>query len=136
MSNEAKDHHQVVPFGVSVLEWAAKTFGPVALDRRERALRLLEEVLELAQTEGVEPEMARLVTERVFSRPAGDTAAELGAVVMTLEALAANLGIDPATVGQAEWQRVRALDPEWFARRHRAKIETGCAVNPDGGNPC
>ncbi len=29
------------------LAWAVKTFGPIALDRKERAMRFMEEAIEL-----------------------------------------------------------------------------------------
>ena len=51
--------------GQRVLAWAADVFGPVATDRRERAVRLVEEAIEVAQAEGVPAE----VVERVV-RPA------------------------------------------------------------------
>lgn len=118
--------------GQKVLEWAVGVFGPVATDRRERAVRLVEEAVEVAQAEGVPLEILERVARRCYSRPVGNVVDELGAVVLTLEALASNIGVDLEEAGDRELARVTALDPLSRADRHRAKVAEGCAVNERG----
>ncbi len=36
-----------------IARWAVQCFGPKTMDRKERATRVLEEALELAQAEGI-----------------------------------------------------------------------------------
>lgn len=115
--------------GQKVLAWAVSVFGPVATDRRERAIRLVEEAVEVAQAEGVPLEVLERVARRCYSRPVGNVADEVGAVVLTLEALAANIGVDLEEAGDRELARVTALDPVFLAGRHQAKIAEGCAVD-------
>lgn len=112
-----------------VLDWAFTMFGPIAYNRRERALRLLEEATELAQVEGVELETAVSVATRVYGRPAGDVVREIGQVHMTLAALAYNLGEDMDAEGRKEFDRVRSIPKEEWKRRHDAKVAIGIASN-------
>ncbi len=112
---------------VDALKWCADTFGPVALDRRERALRFVEEAIELAQAEGVEIAAVGAVTGRVYSRPAGDTSKEIGQAQMCLEVLAANYGVSADVEACREFDRVRKVPKEEWARRHSAKVALGIA---------
>src|SRR4051812_11277389 len=53
----------------SVLAWAVRSFGPIALNRDERAARMAEEAVEVAQVEGVPLDVMQRITARVYSRP-------------------------------------------------------------------
>lgn len=65
--------------------------GP-ATDRAERARRLLEEALELAQAEDVDQAMAERILARVYSRPKGDPEIEGGDVGITWIAWCSSFG--------------------------------------------
>lgn len=110
-----------------VLSWAESMFGSIALDRRERACRFLEEAIELAQAEGLPAETVGAIAARVFSRPAGQTHKEIGQAMMTLNVLAKNIGLDAAMEQRREWDRVRMIPKEEWTRRHAAKVALGIA---------
>lgn len=111
--------------GQATLAWACVTFGPCAVRREERAMRLLEEAMELAQGEGVTLEVARRLSERVWSRPPGATAKEVGQVQTCLEALAVNIGLDPDAEANAERERCLALPASHWKARHDIKTAAG-----------
>lgn len=113
--------------GGEVMEWAVSTFGKVAMERRERAMRLLEEAMELAQCERVGPDTATIILERVYQRPPGDVQKEIGQVQMTLTALAENLGHNAMREGEREFDRVKSIPQEEWDRRHKAKVAIGMA---------
>lgn len=110
------------------LEWAVKTFGPCARDRKERARRFLEEALELAQAEGLDAVAAQALTWRVFSRPPGETAQEVAGVLISLACLAENAGVDMGDAYEAEWQRIGSHDAEYFRAKHAEKVRDGVAM--------
>ncbi len=123
----AKAGISLSPCGARALRWAVDMFGPVATHYDERALRLVEEAIELAQAESVSKDVMLRLVERVYSRPAGDAAAEVGAVALTLEMVAENRGLDVAQAAEAELQRVMSKTRAHFAERHAAKAALGIA---------
>ncbi len=113
--------------GKAMLDWAVATFGTLATKRQERAMRFLEEAMELAQAERVGPDTANIILERVYSRPAGSVAEEVGQAQMTLALLAANIGLDAEAEGEREFLRVKTIPQEEWDRRHNAKVALGMA---------
>jgi|SRR6185312_6086491 len=111
-----------------MLAWAEKTFGAIARDPHERALRFIEESLELAQAVGLTREEAAAMIERVYSRPPGDVFKEAGQAKLTAETLYSVLGIKPWVAYDAECERVLAIPQEEWDRRHAAKKEKGLAL--------
>lgn len=111
-----------------VLEWAVDKFGEIARDPRERAMRFIEEAVELAQTQGVTDIDLGRICRRVFTRPAGDVAKEIGQVGMTFEAMAENIGHKVAPLVAAEIERVKTIPKEEWQRRHAAKVAVGAAL--------
>lgn len=90
-----------------VRAWIVSTFGePLLLNRRERAARVVEEAVELAQAEGVSPELVRRIAERVYSRPPGSIAQEVAGLMVTLLGHSASAGIDPEVVTLQELERI------------------------------
>ena len=67
-----------------VAEWVKTRIGEAHMQPRERAMRLLEEALELAQAEGITEDMIRDQAEHVFCRPAGTPVNEAGGVAICL----------------------------------------------------
>lgn len=110
-----------------VLDWAEQMFGPIARNRKERASRFLEEAIELAQAEGLTLENVDRILWRVYSRPPGDPAKEVGQARMTLNCMAWNMGLEAGAEEKREWDRVRTIPKEEWQRRHDAKIKLGIA---------
>jgi hypothetical protein len=109
------------------LAWAVRTFGIVAVDRRERACRFIEESLELVHVEGLEQETVVRIVGRVYARPAGNLAREVGQAQATLECLAENAGLSADAEAEREFARVRAIPREQWHQRQNAKAEIGIA---------
>lgn len=110
------------------LAWQAATFGPAARNRQERARRMLEEALELAQAEGVTVREVDRLMWRVYARPPGDTAQEIAGLTITLAGLAENAGVQVADAVAAEWDRLAKLTPGYLAAKHAAKVADGVAM--------
>lgn len=112
----------------AVLQWAGDTFGVAALAPDERVLRVLEEVIELAQAEGITRDQARTVVDHVFGKPPGDPVQEVGGVGVTLLAYCQTRGISADRAEQSEFDRVRTTDPMRFRERQNKKVAAGIAV--------
>lgn len=104
------------------LQWAVQTFGPIASNRDERAARFVEEALELAHAEGIDVWMIDRIMWRVYSRPRGEVAKEIGQAQATLECLAENLGLSADAEAEREFARVKGISQEEWTRRHDAKV--------------
>jgi hypothetical protein len=109
------------------LAWAVRMFGPVALGRTERLNRFMEEAIELAHAEGMPQPMIARIVERVYSRPAGETAKEVGQAQACLETFAESVGLSSDGEAEVEWLRVQAIPREEWTRRHSAKVALGIA---------
>lgn len=108
-----------------VYTWAIQTFGEWCGSPHERALRFLEEALELAQAAGLtQDDVARLVGH-VFGRPLGEVPTELGQVTVTLLALAESFGQSLEALERAEVLRLLESDPRELRARHARKVEAG-----------
>ena len=91
--------------------WVVKAFGiEVLRDRRERALRLIEEAVELGQAIGLDAlEVQRLVAY-VYSRPVGEPSQEVGGVLVTALAAAEALGLEAEDCLRTEVERINQPD--------------------------
>lgn len=103
-------------------------FGPIALDRKERAARFIEEAIELAQAEDLPLNLVMAVASRVYARPAGDVQKEIGQAQVTLECLAKNLGLSVDAEAAREFDRVRSISSDEHQRRFAAKVAMGIAA--------
>lgn len=102
-----------------------------ALDRRERARRLVEEAIELAQAEGVPEHEVALIAQRVFSRPIGDPVTEGGDVGLTYLAWTHAAGLDMhalVTKRLDETANMRAR----IRASAAAKAQAGIGLPPEG----
>lgn len=109
------------------LQWAHETFGDIALDRHERALRFTEEAVELAHAIGLDANEVSAIVARVYSRPAGDVPREIGQCLATFELLARVVGVDADQEATAELARVKVIPKDEWAKRHGAKVAIGIA---------
>lgn len=112
----------------AVLKWAGDTFGLDAIAPVERVRRLLEEVIELAQAEGLTLRDIVAVADHVLKKPPGNPAQEVGGIGVCLLAYCASRGISADGEEVRELERVLAIDPDYFRRRHNAKADAGIAV--------
>lgn len=112
--------------------WAVRAFGARHVNTSSvRALRLVEEAIELAQAEHVSKEMIDRCTEVVYSRPAGHHHQELGGVIMTAAIYAEQKGYKLEDVLTAELNRVLSKPLEHFAHRNDEKLQLGLTGNID-----
>jgi hypothetical protein len=107
------------------LRWVKETFGILTV--KDRAIRLLEEAIELAQSECVSKEDAIRIIEHVYSKPAGDPQQEAGGIGVCLLAYCELRGFSAEQLEKAELDRVMSKDPAWFRKRHNVKAEAGIA---------
>lgn len=117
----------MIPRQCDVLDWAVENFGEVARNVDERAARLVEEAIEVAQHAGVPTYVIERIMRRVYSRPVGDLGQELGGVGIALMAVAENSGLGFQTEILKEWDRVQALPKEHWQRKHAEKVAAGTA---------
>lgn len=111
--------------------WASTTFGPAsANDLPNRAARVAEEAIELAQCEGVPQAQVQKILERVYSRPKGERRQEAAGVFATLIIYAKAAKIDLWRVLNSEQQRVEKTDPEVFRAKQREKFAAGTDLVP------
>jgi len=108
-----------------VLEWVRTTFGESFLNDRERALRFIEESIELVQAIGLTSSDVVSILHHVYGRPVGDYSKEMGGVMITLEAMAEHLGVDLNRQSCLEWARVNDLPQSHFDAASERKQQAG-----------
>lgn len=94
-------------FQARVDQWVNACLGrAVAVDKRERIFRFLEEALELAQAGGCTQAEAVKLVDYVFARPVGEFPQELGGTLTTLAAVAQAHDLDMMQAGETELARM------------------------------
>lgn len=93
----------------------------------ERVTRLLEEAIELAQSEGLLLDDARRLMEHVYQKPPGDAFQEVGGVGITLLVYCGSRGFSADRAELSELVRVLGRDPQHFRDRQNAKAAAGVA---------
>ena len=91
-----------------VQHWIVTRIGVKYAYRRERAMRLLEEAIELAQAEGITEEMVNRQTRHVFSRPAGEPDQEAAGVGVCFAGWCAATGHSMVSLTLREVERIEA----------------------------
>lgn len=119
-----------------VLEWAVATFGTIAADPRERAARLLEEAVEMAQACGLPLEASTRIVGHVYAKPISEPASEVGGISTCLLALCEVLGVDADDAERAEIARIMALPAEHWRDRQNAKAAFGVGFYCNVYEPC
>ena len=109
-----------------VARWCADAFGADSLaDRHKRALRLLEEALELFQAEGGKATQAAALADRVFARPPGESQQEVGGISVTLLSYCEAAGLSADACEAMEIERVLAKSLDAARARYQAKVDAG-----------
>ncbi|MGB0908272.1 MAG: hypothetical protein ACPGVT_12325 [Maricaulaceae bacterium] len=112
-------------------KWIDKTFAPeIANSAPERALRFLEEALELFQAMDMERDQALALVDYVYAREKGLPTQEVGGVMTTLAALcskcAASHDLDLERDARAEINRIDTPDViESIRAKHAIKTAAG-----------
>ena len=101
--------------GLSSLPW-----------RKERAVRFVEEAIELAQAIGVDREQLHRLVDYVMDRPVGEVAQEVGGSMLTLYAVSEACGVDADAQALREIERVET--PEVRAKVRRRQAEKRAAL--------
>lgn len=121
MTNPQRDERQRL---VSV--WAEQAFGAAQTTSiPQRALRLLEEAVELYQAAGCPEDKAHELVTFVFKRPVGVLAQEMGGVGVCLLVLGTAAGISADEREQLEVERIMSKPISHFTVRNQAKNEAG-----------
>lgn len=120
-------------FQGAVGKWMLEVFGAeIAMDPLERIMRFLEEALELAQAEGMTAAEVGRVVDYVYGRPTGETAQEVGGVMVTLAAFCFRREIDLKAAALTEFDRIDAPDMrKKIFEKQAFKREQG--LTSDGG---
>jgi hypothetical protein len=110
-------------------DWAKRCFGAAVVENsQERAARVLEEAIELYQSEGGTLSHVYKTGDYVFGRPVGEPRQEAAGVGMTLLIYAASKPFSLFDAILDELHRVLAKPVEYFAARHRVKQSAGIAA--------
>jgi hypothetical protein len=93
--------------------------------KRERALRLVEEAIEFAQSVDVDVETVHAVAGHVYQRPKGDPGQEIAGVYVTM--LAAACAVDVNAEDELAREILRIQQPDVIERVRRRQIEKRAA---------
>lgn len=110
-----------------VYDWVKRCFGEANLVVKERALRLVEEAIELAQAEGIDVRELWTLVTYVYSKPPGTPEQEAGGIGTTLLAYAEAKGFSADDAEWNELDRILSKPVEHFRARHDKKAEAGIA---------
>lgn len=117
--------------------WAQQVFGNIpgvdVMSPRTRALRMLEEAIELYQAvthgDGLAnadaQAKAQHLVEYVFNREVGVPKQEAGGLMVTLMSLCERIGIDLDDAERTEAARIATVDVNKLRAKQLAKIEAG-----------
>lgn len=109
-----------------VCAWGRTAFGEDHMNSQvERAMRLLEEAIELYQAVDAPAQKAHELVDLVFSRPKGRPFQELGGVGVTWMAMAGALGYSADHALHLEIVRVLSKPTDHFTKRNEEKKALG-----------
>ncbi len=110
----------------SAATWAAISFGASnATSASQRALKFLEEAVELYQAAGGDLATGHRLLDFVFGRPVGEIEQELGGAGLTLLLLANAAGLSADDAERLELDRVLSKSASDFAKKDREKLDAG-----------
>lgn len=117
-------------FQIRAFHWMQECFGFLdCTNVPMRRHRFLEEALELDQSAGGTKEEALQLVDYVYGRPVGESAQEIGGVMVTLAGVAEALHVDLDQAAEAElarvWQSI-----EKIRAKHAAKPQFGPLPGP------
>ncbi len=115
--------------------WVARTFGvAVSQNLKERATRVVEEAIELAQAEGVDYRVIEDLLNHVWRKTPGHPLQEVGGIGVTLLAYCEAKGISAETQEMNEVERVLSLPRSYFETRQNIKAAKNVAMQSQGNS--
>lgn len=109
--------------------WVTRNFGHAVFEsHEERGRRFAEEAIELNQALGVSKEDIIRLVNRVYSKPVGDVAQEIGGVGITLLGLCQSVGFNFEEVTEKELAYLQTLSKDFLRKRHAAKVAAGVSM--------
>lgn len=112
--------------------WCRDVFGEASFNnRRERAMRVLEEAIELAQAEGVTTNDVLRTMAHVYSKPADAPELEGAGVGIALLIWAAGTGNHLDLLIEENLTALRARDPIKMREKIAMKRSKGLIVEPE-----
>lgn len=114
---------------IRITNWVIEAFGERCMAPKERAARLLEEAVELAQSEGLTIPEVRALIEHIYSKPCGTASQEVGNIAVTLLAYCGATGFSADEEEEREVLRVLGEPLDYFRLRHQRKARAGIAMN-------
>lgn len=113
-----------------IKQWIIQTLGNnVYQDKRERALRIVEEAIEVCQACEVNPAYIQRLIAHVYAKPVGEIRQEVGGVLFTALAMCENIGADYKVILQNEIERAYERG-SIIAEKHNAKFKEGVSLQP------
>jgi hypothetical protein len=117
-----------------VEHWVITRIGAEHMHRRERAMRLLEEAIELSQAEDITEDMVNRQTRHVFSRPIGEADQEAAGVAVCLLGWCAATGHTLFDLALREIERIE-VKPISEIRGSLARKQDADLVNAEPSPP-
>ena len=114
-----------------VANWVESRIGKSHMQSKERAMRLLEEAIELAQAEGIDSEMTHCQVDHVFGRPAGFSRQEAAGVAVCLLGWCASTGNTLEALALEEIKRIEAKPIEQIRGSLARKADCDLVVAVD-----
>lgn len=104
-----REELRVMKFGKAeerMAEWIRSRIGNYSMATRERAMRVLEEAVELAQAEGIGQETVIRQVDHVYARPAGEPRQEAAGAAVCLLGWCAAANERLIAIALAEMERI------------------------------
>lgn len=112
-----------------ISKWVTSRFGRrCLLDPKERAMRLLEEALELAQAEDIELFDVSRLGVHVYSKPKGERWQEAAGVAVTFIAYCRARRFNLLKIADREVTRIENTDYAVSRGKHALKVHAGLAI--------
>ncbi len=116
-----------------IAAWVRSRLGTeVLMDRQERAARLVEEAIELAQAEGVPEIRVVNIARRAYERPVGEVEQEVGGIGVCILAYCYAADLDFLALTDREVKRIEKVPAEVSLAKHNAKAKAGTAEPSEG----
>lgn len=116
------------------MDWAIRAFGPDQVHNpMHRAIRTVEEAVEMAQARGVPKMTMQRIVDVVYNREPGNFIQEVGGLMLTTGVMCAACDVDMENAFLIELQRVLDKPLAHFANRNAEKDRLGLKPGDSGG---
>lgn len=110
----------------AITKWAMVCFGKEHVTNPSlRALRLVEEAIEYAQSVDCDKDKIHNLVDYVYSRDKGSPTQELGGVGITALVAASSIGVKFDDCLAAEVNRIKSTPSTKFTKRNQDKVDAG-----------